>query len=62
MTYVVKNAMSKTEENGLARKIMNLRCKLGLIHEWFVARIAARFFLANHGVNGKAIFQLLIIR
>jgi len=48
-----KNVMSKIEESELARKIRELRSKLGLTQEQFAAKVGVTFSTVNRWENGK---------
>lgn len=45
--------MSKIEESELARKIKELRSKLGLTQEQFATKIGVTFSTVNRWENGK---------
>lgn len=45
--------MSKIEESELARKIKELRSKLGLAQEQFATKIGVTFSTVNRWENGK---------
>ena len=45
--------MSKIEDNELARKIRELRSKLGLTQEQFAAKVGVTFSTVNRWENGK---------
>jgi DNA-binding transcriptional regulator YiaG len=47
-------AMPMTEENDLARKIRNLRSKLGLTQERFAAKVGVTFSTVNRWESGKS--------
>jgi len=48
-----KNVMSRIEESELARKIKELRSKLGLTQEQFAAKVGVTFSTVNRWENGK---------
>ena len=50
---VRKNVMSKTRDTELARKIKELRSKLGLTQEQFAAKVGVTFSTVNRWENGK---------
>ena len=60
MAYVIeminaeKDAMSKTKEIKLARKIKELRSKMGLTQEQFAAKIGVTFSTINRWESGKS--------
>lgn len=45
--------MSKLEESELARKLKELRSKLGLTQEQFAAKVGVTFSTVNRWENGK---------
>ena len=45
--------MPKIEDNELARKIRELRSKLGLTQEQFAAKVGVTFSTVNRWENGK---------
>ena len=45
--------MSRIEESELARKIKELRSKLGLTQEQFAAKVGVTFSTVNRWENGK---------
>jgi len=49
-----KNAMPKIEDNELARKIRELRSKLGLTQEQFAAKVGVTFSTVNRWESGKS--------
>jgi len=48
-----KKTMPKIEDNELARKIRELRSKLGLTQEQFAAKVGVTFSTVNRWENGK---------
>lgn len=46
--------MPKTRKTELARRIKELRCKLGLTQEQFAARVGVTFSTVNRWENGKS--------
>jgi len=60
LPYVVKtmnagkNAMSKTRDTRLAKKIKELRSKLGLTQEQFAAKIGVTFSTVNRWESSKS--------
>jgi len=49
-----KKAMPKIEDNELARKIRELRSKLGLTQEQFAAKVGVTFSTVNRWESGKS--------
>jgi len=49
-----KKAKLKTEENSLARKIRDLRSKLGLTQEQFAAKVGVTFSTVNRWESAKS--------
>jgi len=49
-----KKAMPKIEDNDLARKIRELRSKLGLTQEQFAAKVGVTFSTVNRWESGKS--------
>ena len=49
-----KNTIPKTEENELARKIRELRSKLGLTQEQLAAKVGVTFSTVNRWESGKS--------
>ena len=47
--------MSRIEESELARKIKELRSKLGLTQEQFAAKVGVTFSTVNRWENGKTV-------
>jgi len=48
-----KSAMSRTKRTELAKKIGELRCKLGLTQEQFAHKVGVTFSTVNRWENGK---------
>jgi DNA-binding transcriptional regulator YiaG len=49
-----KKTMPKIEDNELARKIRELRSKLGLTQEQFAAKVGVTFSTVNRWESGKS--------
>jgi DNA-binding transcriptional regulator YiaG len=49
-----EKAMPKTDKNGLARKIKELRYNLGLTQEQFAAKVGVTFSTVNRWESGKS--------
>jgi transcriptional regulator with XRE-family HTH domain len=49
-----KKAMPKTEDNDLAKRIRDLRSKLGMTQEQFAAKVGVTFSTVNRWESGKS--------